>query len=138
HRLAQARAIAQFMKDTGDPGMDALVNVLRKWGEHGVTRSQAEGLGQRYEWPPSLTGARERLEKAKRKAAGMDADLDLLVVRGGSAADVRQQAVGGVAELDAVYREGESCPGIRSAPAPAERLDDLPRPPGEGSGGQHL
>lgn len=76
--LACIRHLARFTSQWGHHAHTSLINVLRRWGQAGA---RGEELGERYEWPASLSDQRadyesltENVRTLRQKLRGFGAD----------------------------------------------------------------
>jgi hypothetical protein len=79
-RLARGRAIAGFMRASGDDGMTCMVNVLRYYGQRGGYTSERD-IGTHLEWPESLSGARTKFNAAHGRIRRIDHELSMFIGR---------------------------------------------------------
>ncbi|HVK78951.1 MAG TPA: DUF4157 domain-containing protein [Kofleriaceae bacterium] len=75
-RLAIARHLARFFQAQGEPGHEAMHNVLRNWGAAGVAGvaldSRDEQLGSEFEWPHALRSRQGSYESIRAEVRDLE------------------------------------------------------------------
>ena len=123
-KLAQAQAVADFMKHWGtDGGYDAFVHVLREYGATMQRESTADDLGTRYEWPDSLSKYRVIYEAAAAKADLIPQLFGELSGKPDGAQKWHAMTDKQLTALDTVHAAIATNKDIRSERARAEMLD---------------
>jgi hypothetical protein len=126
-RLALATSLAHFMASHGRDGMAAMDFCLMRWGERGMTMSDAQDVGVMREWPSGIVGKRSSFMIARDRVRGADEHLTPLA----RAADGRSRAEAW--QADTLHRLAEvetaiiGCHDFEHPRAKLEMLDEIAR-----------
>lgn len=126
-KLAQARAIADFMRNAGSAGMEAMTYVVRRWGENATRENDGSALGVRYDWPESLAQHHKRYDAVTEEIRGVEATYAAIAGKPNARAAADKLHGRIRTELYTIREAVSSSTDIHSERARAEMLDEMAR-----------